>query len=292
MEEMVITGGKNRNIKVKITIEEIERERYGKKYKNYEIFTEVNKVKETIKLTEFPKPNQPTTYTIEFYNTEDNMFGRKGHIHITISEEDYKKLENLEKEIENKNKEIYKQFLESIPLRFVVRKENLRLLDMYYEAKVFIPNRELTEEEEEKYEKLKKAVEKFAETGKWHLDGYIDAREYEEGQEFTLEQLEQMFKKEIEAHENRIREIQEEKKRKQEEYERKKRKALEEAKKTGKEIVIRKVGMFDGDDPSNSDLLWDCGLGGYNEGSDYGLVIVYEVATPKGEIIEKGFPSY
>jgi len=288
MKEIVVMGGKNKDIEVKIIVEETEMEKYGKKCKFFTILEEVNGVKENLKLQYFPRKNY---YTIHFYNTKNNLFGRKGDIYITISEEDWKKLAELEEEIRKKNEELYQQFLKSIPLKFIVRKENLRLLDMYYTAKVFIPNREMTKEEKERYEKLKKAVEKFN-RNKWHLDGYIDAEVYKEEQEFTFEQLEEMFREEIEQYENYLKEIEERKRKKQEEYERKKKEALEEAKRTGKEVIIRKVGMFDGDDPANEELLKAYGLGGYDEGNEYGIVIVWEVATPDGKVVEKATPCY
>jgi len=281
-----IIGGKNKDIEVKIDLEKTEIQKYGKKDTYFNLSAEVNGVKELLKL-KYIKGQ----YTIHFCNLDNNLFGRKGDIYITISEEDWKKLVDLQEEIRKKNRQLHRELLESIPLRFIVREESLRLLDMYYTAKVFMPNREMLEEEEKKYEKLKEAVKKFNKD-KWHLDEYIDAKEYEEGKEFTLEQLEEMFREEIEQYEKHTAEREEKRRKKQEEYERRKKEALEEAKRTGKEVTIRRVGMFDGDDPSNNEMLRAYGLGGYNEGSDYGLVIVWEVATPDGRIIEKADPCY
>jgi len=55
--------------------------------------------------------------------------------------------------------------------------------------------------------------------------------------------------------------------------ERENREAIEKAKKLNKEVYIRKIGVYEGE-------------------GDEGLIVIWEVATPDGKIIEKHIPTY
>jgi hypothetical protein len=56
------------------------------------------------------------------------------------------------------------------------------------------------------------------------------------------------------------------------------RKALEEAKKTGKKVIVRKIGGYDGD--------------AVYPGRELGWINIYEVAYPDGRIVEEEQPTY
>jgi len=278
MEEkkIKIVGGRNKNVEIDIYVDEYERNYLNRKYKCKKLMAKVsdgkNTAEETLKLTTIK-----SYFAIKFYNDSNKLFGKRGDIYIVIDKKDWDMLKELEKKIEEENKKAEEEAIRSIPLRFVVKTENLRLLDMFYEAKVFVANRMLLKDEKERYKKLLEAIKKYRKE-KYHLDGYIDAREFEEGQEFTLEQLEEMFKNELEKYKNFLKELEEKKRKEREEYEKKKKWALEEAKRTGKEVIIRKLYGYDGDE--------------IYPGREWGWVNVYEVATPDGKIKEKHVPSY
>jgi len=271
-----IKGGLRRNVEVEIYVDEQERRYLERTYRRKVLKAKVsdgkNTAEETLKLAAIKG-----YCAIKFHNDSNKLFGKRGDIYIVIDKKDWNTLKELEKKIEEENKKAEEEAIRSIPLKFVVKTENLTLLDMFYEAKVFVANRTLLKDEEERYKKLLEAIKKYRKE-KYHLDGYIDAREFEEGQEFTLEQLEEMFKNELEKYENFLKKIEEKKRKEREEYEKRKKWALEEAKRTGKEVIIRKLYGYDGDTAY--------------PGQELGWVNVYEVATPDGEIKEKHVPSY
>jgi len=276
MSKLKIKGGLRRNVEVEIYVDEQERSYLGRTYRCKVLKAKVsdgkNAAEEILKLTTIKE-----YFTIKFYNCNNKLFGKRGDIYIVIDKKDWDMLKELEKKIEEENKKAEEEAIRSIPLKFVVKTENLRLLDMFYEAKVFVANRMLLKDEKERYKKLLEAIKKYRKE-KYHLDGYIDAREFEEGQEFTLEQLEEMFKNELEKYENFLKELEEKKRKEREEYEKKKKWALEEAKRTGREVIIRPLYGYDGDTAY--------------PGQELGWVNVYEVATPDGKIKERHIPSY
>ena len=104
----------------------------------------------------------------------------------------------------------------------------------------------------------------------------ISVREFLESEEGKKRQAIFHQVKKVEAEEQKSKTEQKENKTKV--YEEQKSKAIEEAKKTGKDVIIRKIAMYDGDDEFPNEEL--------------GIVNVYEVATPDGRIIEKSVPSY
>jgi len=68
------------------------------------------------------------------------------------------------------------------------------------------------------------------------------------------------------------------KKAEQEKIEEMRRKALEEAKKTGKKVIVRKIGGYDGD--------------AAYPGRELGWINIYEVAYPDGRIVKEEQPTY
>jgi len=81
-----------------------------------------------------------------------------------------------------------------------------------------------------------------------------------------------------EEHQKKQREREEvrEKAEKEKEIQSQRAKALAEARRTGKKVIVRKIGSYDSD-PSAAET---------------GIINVYEVATPDGEIIEEETPTY
>ncbi|MCD6381866.1 MAG: hypothetical protein J7L43_02720 [Candidatus Aenigmarchaeota archaeon] len=274
--EKVVKAGRKKDISIKIEIEEQNYEWEGVEYKQRKAFAETFGVREPLELTK-----HDGLYLIFFWDDKGEIkkhFGIKNKkvVYFVISEEDYKMLQQLKREINDFNKAELKRRNGEIKLKFTVRNEKLRLLDMYYDAKVFVPSKSMnsmTEEERKRYDKLLRAVKKFN-GNKWHLDGYIDASEYEEGREFSLDDLEKMFSEELKKYDEHLRKIEE----KKQELQRKKEEALKKAKETGKEVYIRIVDGYDGDE--------------VYPGRDYGWVNVWEVATPDGRIIYKDDPTY
>jgi len=273
--DITVKAGKNKNIEIRIYSEEVENN-YPVKYNKNLLFSEVFGISEPLKLR-----HERGYYGIKFYDNDHKIkkhlgINNKGEILFVVDKDTYDMLSNIEKEVQHENELRLEEAKSRVPLKFIVKTLNLRLLDMYYDAKVFVPNKTesaMTVEEKTRYNRLLNAVKEFN-NDKYHLDGYIDAREYEEGQEFTLSDLENMFKPELQKYNELEREREERKK----ELERKRQEAIEEAKRTGKEVYIRIVDGYDGDE--------------VYPGRDYGWVNVWEVATPDGKIIYKDEPTY
>lgn len=123
-----------------------------------------------------------------------------------------------------------------------------------------------------------KAVRNF--NGKrWHFDGYIDAGKHEVGEVLSLSDLEKEFskalKKEVEFERNKAKQSVEEQRR----YKRRVERALDEAHRTGKDVIIRVIGGYNGDAVEGREDV-------------EGWVEVCEVATPDGRIVVKEYPSY
>ena len=285
-EIMRIKGGKEGQYDITIYEEEKEEDYKGVKYKQKNLRMKIKGLLFWVHLTKVRD-----IYALEIYldEKEAKMLGtRKGTNYITITKEDYEKIQNIQKEIEKYNKEEYEKTLRSIPLRFKKQEKCFTLLDYDYEVTVFVPNRELLHEERERYNKILNVVKEV--DNKNYHDGFLDATKYKK-EEATIDELEQFFVKQIQKYEELIKKEQEERKKREEEYKKKVQEALEEAKRTGEEVIIRKVGVFDGDacDVETEFLKSSYGLSGQQE---LGAVVVYEVATPDGRIIEKASPCY
>lgn len=98
-----------------------------------------------------------------------------------------------------------------------------------------------------------------------------------EGKERYEKHVETKRKKEEmqKAQEEKRKEIE---KKKEIELQEKRSSALRQAQESGKNVMIRKLGSYDGDEEE--------------PGKELGIVNVYEVATPSGEIITQENPTY
>jgi len=206
---------------------------------------------------------QLNSYALVFYLGINKIF-------VQISSEIYTKLQNLLDKVKKENKEAYF----SIQLTFQVQEIQYTLVDTSLRYNILKQSRErLTNEEDKRLTKIYAAIqnnkdEKIRKMFDDITKSILPDSRFERSKTYTLDDLEKLFEKELKEYEEHL-------KQQQEDYEQKKQKALVEAKRTGKEIIIQRIGAY-------------CG----NEGKEEGMVVVYEVATPDGRVIEKAYPTY
>ncbi|RKX59385.1 MAG: hypothetical protein DRP29_04745 [Thermodesulfobacteriota bacterium] len=225
----------------------------------------------------------------ETYNITQNVQS----IYISISKDDYRRIEEFIKECNERVKQLNDEQFE----KEIKRTKTILFAIGGDTGKIYASCDELSERARasEKYskfiEKVEKAIDRVIAKSEsfedWFKKLNVEKTDIRTALYNTLfqggywgrirlnnEYLQQAFK-EIEEEEKRKKE---ELERKRKELEEKRKKALEEAKKTGKEVIIRCIGGYDGDE--------------VHPGCEYGWVNIFEVATPNGEIKEKHIPSY
>ena len=189
----------------------------------------------------------------------------------------------------------------------LVEKERygLEMWGSYRIYSTFVKFRPFTEAEKKGYnkwsrDKLVYITEQIWDIDKENVDEYILAREifnvtkYKEPKykhwqttqnglviELSKEEFDVIFtefKRSVEEHKKKRKKREKEKKIEAEKKLKElQTKALLKAKETKKDVIIRTVGGFDGDEVYGDETGW---------------VNIYEVATPMGKIIEKEYPSY
>ena len=163
-KEIKIKAGRKKDISIIVSVEEITKEWKGVEYKQRKAFAEAFGVREPLRLRY--AQGYHTIYFSDNGGKIKRHFGIKNNrsVQFIIVEDVYNTLKNLEREIEEFNKAEKDRAQAQIPLKFTVRSEKLRLLDMYYDAKIFVPSKStnsMTEEERKRYDKLLRAVKKF-----------------------------------------------------------------------------------------------------------------------------------
>ncbi len=108
-------------------------------------------------------------------------------------------------------------------------------------------------------------------------EGVGDPSYYEFDVEY-LKEFEEKYEEYVKEEERKEKERKEREEKKKEELKKKQEEALKKAKETGRDVFIRDLGMYDGDEA--------------HPGEELGWVSVSEWATPDGRIIEKESPSY
>jgi len=229
---------------------------------------------------------------------------KSGKFGIRIYDED-------EKEIREYEESIWRQELERREQKFQEELKNIKkirigmggdTLRIYVTCDDFSEEAGLSEGYDKFMEKLRRAIERIINRSKSREEWMekLQVRKtnirtglynilYEDGTWGEIDIDNPHLQEALREIEEEERQRQEEARKKKEELEKRRQEALRKAKETGEEVVIRRLGMFDGDDPSNYELLREYGLDPYSE---CGAVVVYEVATPDGKIIEKAYPTY
>ena len=154
----------------------------------------------------------------------------------------------------------------------------------------------VSEEENSVYKRILSALKMAGKTVGVYIK-YIPAPQNSKlGDEYTLEEIEEYYREDIEKAEEEKRKWEEEKRRKEEELEKKREEALSKAKETGREVLIRPVGEFNGDAPTREDWMFyeDIIKETYRRYGrrELGIVTIYEIATPEGKIVYRGIPSF
>ncbi len=298
MEKRVRIGKKG--VEAILLTEERRRSEYGKEYS---VLIPLIKIGTVIKLLE---KADLTKEGLRFYVWKkeraelERFLGVKipknaDGIKFYLTPEARKEIEEFLEEIEKRNKE-EKRKVFRYPSK--LRVSERYILDMPYRILVWNKPEEYVEEEKRRLYKETAELLKIAGTGYvYDYKLYIEApKELEANREADIEEILEYYREAIEKG-RRIREERERKAReKEKELERKRKEALEEAQKTGREVIIREVYTFDGDNPSAEDRillgdLIDNLYKTYGKG-ELGMVSVCEVATPEGKIETKAYPSF
>jgi len=200
----------------------------------------------------------------------------KAKIKVLINKEIYDTLDVLYNKIYEENRQ---KFFENVKLYFEAQKTEYLAADESFVETFLVENRELNKDEQKRFNKIYNALKKNKDIKIQMLASTLNRisadKRFELGKKYTLEEVEKAFEKELKEYDEYLKQKEEEKRKKEEEYEQKKQQAIEEAKKIGKEVIIRKVGVYE-----------------KNEKDEEGLVIVYEVATPAGKVVEQHRPTY
>lgn len=200
----------------------------------------------------------------------------KAKIKVLINKEIYDTLDVLYNKIYEENRQ---KFFENVKLYFEAQKTEYLAADESFFETFLVENRELNKDEQKRFNKIYNALKKNKDIKIQMLASTLNRisadKRFELGKKYTLEEVEKAFEKELKEYDEYLKQKEEEKRKKEEEYEQKKQQAIEEAKKIGKEVIIRKVGVYE-----------------KNEKDEEGLVIVYEVATPAGKVVEQHRPTY
>jgi len=200
----------------------------------------------------------------------------KAKIKVLINKEIYDTLDVLYNKIYEENRQ---KFFENVKLYFEAQKTEYLAADESFFETFLVENRELNKDEQKRFNKIYNALKKNKDIKIQMLASTLNRisadKRFELGKKYTLEEVEKAFEKELKEYDEYLKQKEEEKRKKEEEYEQKKQQAIEEAKKIGKEVIIRKVGVYE-----------------KNEKDEEGLVIVYEVATQNGKVVEQHRPTY
>jgi len=218
---------------------------------------------------------------------------KKEDVVFVLKEGERGKIEKTLEEVEEFNRRRRKEGF-SYPTRLVVVEkpvyDYLTLVLTWNKPRGFVEK-----DLREKFEEIKKLVKK---ADNWLVldDMLIVApKGLKKGRVLTLEEVEKLFAEELEKGKEILRKEKIEREKKEKELEEKRKKAIEEAKRTGKEVVIRTVYAFDGENPDPDDRMLFGNL--IRElkrkyGDELGIIEIVEVATPDGKIIEKPIPSF
>lgn len=123
----------------------------------------------------------------------------------------------------------------------------------------------------------------------WRVDsdcrGFVElnGRKFYEGDTIEYAELKKLLAPQYAEKERQKKEKQEKVEKARQEYEEKKNTAIAKAKETGKNQIIRTVGQYDGDGDKESERKF---------GKECGIITVYEIATPEGQIKESSSAAY
>lgn len=291
---MKIKAGKNKQYEIEIFVEKIPKNWENVSYNEYLL-------KGRFLGEEFPiivekkKENWGLKLTIPVRKKFEKLIGRKipaDSAYLTFDEETAKELLKLKEELKKKSEEEKKRAF-SYPTRLVAKRETFFLGDMDQERVVFRWNKpdEMVEEHlKERFEELKKKLSLLGKTLTLSWGEEVEVPdEIPEGTELSIQEVEKLFEKDL-------KELEERKKKSDRETEKLRKEAIRKAKETGEKVYIRKVYVFDGDNPTKEDelLLGEHLQKLYNKygKEELGMVEVWEVATPKGEITIELIPTH
>ena len=123
-------------------------------------------------------------------------------------------------------------------------------------------------------------------------DGYSTYIRYKgDKEEYTLDEVKELYKEELEEGLRMIKEKEERAKQRQKERQEKEQEAIRKAKETGKPVIIEYAGFIDMDNLSWIDrMLYGDVIKKYDE--EAGIIQIVRVAKPDGTIDVEYIPTY
>lgn len=298
MERKVKVGRKG--VEVLLFVKEKNRSEYGKEYPVFIPHVKMGTVEKLLERNSLTKEGLRFYVWSEERPELEKFLGTKipgnvDGITFYLTSEARKEIEKFLNEVERKNEEQRRKVFD-YPSK--LRVQEWYIFDMPYKVFVWNKPEEYVEEEKRKlYEETAKLLKTAGEGYVKDYGLYIEApRELEEGQEIDIEEVLEHYREAIEKGKRIVEEKERKEKEREEKLERKRKEALEEARRTGKEVIVREVYVFDGDSPSREDwmLMGDLIREVYRKygKGELGMVNVYEVATPEGKIETRAYPSF
>ena len=215
----------------------------------------------------------------------EELKAKKAEIIVELKARQERRLQ-LQKEQEEKERKELEEEMKK-PLFFTKENVSYFACDQSWDITILSESRRLTPEEKTEFENVHALAEKMGKTETMpHIvyTGCIHGYNFPDGN-LSIYQILECLKK-MPEYEVTMKKEEEKAKvteEKNKQYEEKKEKALAEAKATGKNVVIRVLGCYDGDGDREAEKEF---------GKECGVITVYETATPDGRIIETRSAAY